>query len=175
MLVLALDLHTGFTNAVGLDLAGVSGVRQFADGSSIVCDGQGHPTGELQERSAIEAVREAMPIAGHDVRVGWYRDAIARQNAVGITGVHLMDGDPETADLLEELESDGGLNMRVALHYRVDPATDDAVIEAITRGPVRSGRQWRADGVKFMLDGVIDTGTAWLEEPDTDGDGRSAM
>jgi predicted amidohydrolase YtcJ len=175
MLVLALDLHTGFTNAAGLDLAGVSGARQFADGSSIVCDDQGHPTGELHERSAIEAVREAMPIAGHDERIGWYRDAIARQNAVGITGVHLMDGGPETADLLEELENDGGLNMRVALHYWVDPATDESVIEAITRGPVRSGRQWRADGVKFMLDGVIDTGTAWLEEPDTDGDGKSPM
>ncbi len=175
MLVMALDLHTGFTNAAGLELASVRGARQFADGSAIVCDDQGHPTGELQERSAIEVVRAAMPVAGHDERIGWYRDVIARQNAVGITGLHLMDGGPETADLLEELDNDGGLNMRVALHYWVDPSTDDAVIEAITRGPVRSGRQWRADGVKFMLDGVIDTGTAWLEEPDTHGDGRSAM
>jgi hypothetical protein len=86
-----------------------------------------------------------------------------------------MDGGPATADLLEELEGDGGLNMRVALHYWVDPATDESVLDAITRGPVRSGRQWRADGVKFMLDGVIDTGTAWLEEPDVDGDGTSPM
>jgi len=175
MLVFALDLHTGFTNAAGLAIAGVSGARRFADGSSIVCDDLGRPTGELHERSAIDAVRVAMPVAGHDERIGWYRDAIARQNAVGITGVHLMDGGVETADLLEELEGDGGLNMRVALHYWVDPATDESVIEAITRGPVRSGRQWRADGVKFMLDGVIDTGTAWLEEPDTEGDGGSPM
>lgn len=26
-----------------------------------------------------------------------------------------------------------------------------------------------------MLDGVIDTGTAWLEEPDTRGDGRESQ
>ena len=43
---------------------------------------------------------------------------------MGITGVHLMDGGPETADLLEELEGDGGLNMRVALHYWVRVAGD---------------------------------------------------
>jgi predicted amidohydrolase YtcJ len=33
-----------------------------------------------------------------------------------------------------------------------------------------SGRVWRADGAKFMLDGVIDTGTAWMEEPDALGE-----
>jgi len=39
----------------------------------------------------------------------------------------------------------------------------------------RSGTRWQADGVKFMLDGVIDTGTAWLEEPDTHGMGTEPM
>src|ERR1035437_9437065 len=103
----------GFANAAGLAIAGVSGARRFADGSSIVCDDLGRPTGELHERSAIESVRAIIPTAGRDERIGWYRDAIARQNAVGITGVHLMDGGVETADLLEELEGDGGLNMSV--------------------------------------------------------------
>jgi hypothetical protein len=175
MLVYALDLHTGFTNAAGLARVGVDGPREFGDGSSFICDDLGRPTGELQERKAIDTVREAIPVAGHDERVGWYRDAIARQNAVGITGVHLMNGDFETADLLEQLERDGGLNMRAELHYWVDATTDESVIDAITRGPVRSGRQWRASGVKFALDGVIDTGTAWLEEPDLHGDGKDPL
>jgi predicted amidohydrolase YtcJ len=39
----------------------------------------------------------------------------------------------------------------------------------------RSGRLWRADGAKFMLDGVIDTGTAWMEEPDAFGDNTEPL
>jgi predicted amidohydrolase YtcJ len=175
MLVYALDLHTGFTNAEGLRQSSVDGARHFPDGSSIVCDHQGRPTGELRERTAINVVLDCVPSVGRDERLTWYRDTIRRQNAVGITGVHLMDGDFSTADLLASLESEGALNLRVALHYWIDPLTDESVIEAIARGPVRWGRHWRADGVKFMIDGVIDTGTAWLEEPDTLGDGSNPM
>jgi predicted amidohydrolase YtcJ len=175
MLVYSLDLHTGFTNAEGLRLAGVQGARRFHDGSLIVCDDQGRPTGELRERSAIDVMREAIPRVERHERLEWYRDAIQRQNAVGITAIHQMDGTFETADLLGELEANGALGLRVALHYWVDPSTDDATIDAITRGPRRSGRRWRADGVKFMLDGVVETGTAWLEEPDCEGAGNEPM
>lgn len=175
MLVFSLDLHTGFTNAQGLRVAGVNGARHFPDGASIVCDDQGRPTGELRELSALDVIRDAIPATGHEERLGWYRDAIQRQNAVGITGIHQMDGTVETADLLSELEADGGLGLRVALHYWVDTTTTDDVLDAITRGPVRSGHRWRANGVKFMIDGVVETGTAWLEEPDHEGDGNDSM
>ena len=39
----------------------------------------------------------------------------------------------------------------------------------------QKGLRWQADGVKFMLDGVIDTGTAWLEHPDSQGAGTEPM
>jgi predicted amidohydrolase YtcJ len=36
------------------------------------------------------------------------------------------------------------------------------------------GELWRGGTAKFFVDGVVETGTAWLEEPDADGDGLHA-
>lgn len=175
MLLYALDLHTGFANAAALRAAGIDGARSFPDGASIVCDDDGRPTGELRERSAIELVSRAIPVAGRAERLGWYRDAIARQNAVGITAIHQMDGDDDTAATLAALDDEHALGLRVALHYWIGPDTDDEAVDAILRGPRHRGRRWSAGGVKLMLDGVIETGTAWLEDPDEEGGGRAAM
>jgi predicted amidohydrolase YtcJ len=35
------------------------------------------------------------------------------------------------------------------------------------------GRLWRGGAAKFFIDGVIDTGTGWLYEPDGEGDGTA--
>ncbi|MCL2393883.1 MAG: amidohydrolase family protein, partial [Acidimicrobiaceae bacterium] len=67
------------------------------------------------------------------------------------------------------------LTLRVSMHYTISPTTDASVIDAIAKGPKRAGARWRAGGVKFFMDGVIETGTAWLEEPDTHGDGNDPM
>lgn len=175
LLVYALDLHTAFVNAHALRLAGVDGPRNLGDGAIVVCDDAGRPTGELRERSAIDLVLRCLPTPTRQQRLAWYADAIARQNAVGITALHLMDGGPDTVGLLAELESAGLLNLRVALHHFVTPATSDDELAEIVACRSRAGRRWRADGAKFMIDGVIDTGTAWLEEPDTFGAGRDPM
>jgi len=175
MLIYSLDLHTAFANAHALRLAGVTGQQRFADGASIVCDDQGKPTGELREMTAIRVVADQIPEPTRAERLEWYADAIRRQNAVGITGLHQMDGTFETAEVLAELESSRRLNVRVALHYFIDPATEPEVIDTLTRAPAPRGRYWHGDGVKFMLDGVVETGTAWLEEPDELGGGAEPL
>ena len=59
------------------------------------------------------------------------------------------------------------------LHSWVDPAHDAATLAETVDRRHQRGAMWTADSVKFMLDGVIDTGTAWLEEPDTLGAGTT--
>jgi predicted amidohydrolase YtcJ len=175
MLLHSLDVHTGFANAEALRLAGVTGSREFPDGSFIVLDDDGRPTGELREMSAIRAVWAHEPEPTQDERLGWVVDAIRAQNAVGITGVHNMDGGRETLEALTRLEEQGLLGLRVRQHSWVDPSDDeDALLDILSRRDLR-GRRWTANSLKFMLDGVIDTGTAWLEEPDTHGDGHDPM
>src|SRR5664279_2008893 len=53
MLIHTLDLHTGLANGIALRVAAVSGSREFEDGSFIVVDPDGAPTGELREMAAI--------------------------------------------------------------------------------------------------------------------------
>jgi predicted amidohydrolase YtcJ len=175
MLLYSLDHHTAYANAEALRLAGVDGPRRLPGSAQVVCDDRDRPTGELRERPAMEAVRRVMPTPTRDERLGWYRDAIQRQNAVGLTSIHLMDGTADTLDVLSELEGAGDLSLRVAVHYSIAPTADDAYVDDIARGPRRAGRRFRADGVKFMMDGVIETGTAWLEEPDLRGEGGNPM
>jgi hypothetical protein len=175
MLLWALDLHTAFANADALARAAITGAMRFDDASIVVLDDAGRPTGELREMSAIEVVRRKMPEPTAPQRRGWYLDAIRRHNQVGLTAVHLMDGDPATVELLESLEQEGDLTLRVLLHQFVLPYTDDEQVDEMLRQRDRGGRRWSADGVKLMVDGVIDTGTAWLEQADTFGAGVDSM
>lgn len=175
MLVYALDLHTAFVNGHALTMAGIDGPRRFEDASYIVCDENGAPTGELREKSAMQLVGNLLDTPSHSEKLSWYSDAMARQNAVGITSVHQMDGDLNTVSLLGELEDESLLNLRVALHYRMNPFTTDEEISEILATSQKQGSLWTASGVKFILDGVIETGTAWLEEPDSHGGGGAPM
>ncbi|MFT3872581.1 MAG: amidohydrolase [Nocardioides sp.] len=171
MFVFALDLHTGFANAEALRLAGVTGARDFPDSSSIVVDDEGKPTGELRERSAVEVVLAAIPPRTPAQTRALQIEALRRQNAVGLTAIHQMDGDPDALDAFEALEAEDALTMTVAVHNILTPTMESDYIDELLATPPRSGRRWRSDGVKFWLDGVVETGTAWLEHADDRGGG----
>jgi len=173
VLVWAFDLHTAFVNAAALHRAGITGSRDFLDGSRIVCDEDGKPTGKLQERSAVQLVLDVMPEPTPAERRNWYVDAVHRLNQAGFTSIHQMDGDPDTIATFQDLDENGDLTLHCAIHSSLaaeSPA--EYVDELLVKSPQR-GRNWRADGVKFWLDGVIETGTAWLEHPDSEGDGTA--
>ncbi len=175
MLIHTLDMHTGLVNGIALQMSGVTGSREFEDGSFIVVDDRGEPTGELREMAAIKTVWDTVPVATQEQVLGWVADAIRAQNALGITGIHQMDGGQETADAFVALEAAGLLNLRVRFHQWVDPSDSPEALAEIIRRRDLAGATWTANSVKFMVDGVIDTGTAWLEEPDTRGDGNDPM
>ena len=175
MLIHTLDMHTGLANGIALRMAGVTGSRDFEDGSFIVVGDDGAPTGELREMAAIRTVWSSVPEATPEQILGWVADAIRAQNAVGITGIHQMDGGQETADAFAALEAAGLLNLRVRFHQWVDPSDSPEALAAIIARRDLTGSTWTANSVKFMVDGVVDTGTAWLEEPDTRGDGNDPM
>ena len=134
-------------------------------------DEHGAPTGELRELSAQDLVLRAAP------RLRWpelrarYVEQLQRLNALGLTGAHVMDGEPATYDLLRDLEGTEELTMRLRVPLWQTPHMTDEEMEA--QLPLRDarGRLWRGGVVKFFADGVIDSGTAWLEQPDTHGEG----
>lgn len=164
------DGHTVAANRAALDRAGIHGPVTFAEEAAVVCN-NGAPTGELQENAAMQLVRSVVPEPDEDTRYGWYRDAFRRFSEVGLTSLHAMDGTPADFDIYRRLEENEHLTCRVVVPLWQKP--DMSLSEMRGQLPLRDerGRLWRGGAAKFFIDGVIETGTGWLVEPDTRGDG----
>ncbi|HKI91183.1 MAG TPA: amidohydrolase family protein [Gaiellaceae bacterium] len=164
------DFHTALATPRALALAGVDGPRTFEQNAEIVCAG-GTPTGELRESAATDLIQEAVPALTAAERYRLYVDALHRFAAVGITGVHAMDGDLSSLELLRELEANGDLVTRIVAPFWIKPETDEAEWAALLPHRDARGRRFTGGVAKFFVDGVIDAGTGWLYEPDTEGEG----
>ena len=135
----------------------------------------GRPTGELHERGAMDLLLGAMPTLTAERRYELCAAHLRALAAVGITGTHAMDGTLETFDLLRELESRGDLITRILTPFTIEPDTPEEMWERYGAAGEEHGRRWRAGVAKFFIDGVIDSGTGWLVEPDSEGDGTAAF
>ena len=166
------DQHTLLASSAALNRAGITGAMRFDDASQIVVDAEGRPTGEVREVTAFEHVLAAAPVLTRADGVAISRRVLAQLNASGITGGCVMDGDAEALDFLAEMaDTGGGLPVRLVSALKHAPDRDEDGIEEFIAMRDRSGRLWRGGLIKMFADGVIDTGTGWLSEPDTMGDG----
>ena len=165
-----IDFHTALATPRALELAGVDGPRTFTEHAEVVCV-DGVPTGELREGAAMELVRSAMPEVTAAERYRLCATQLGRFASVGITGAHAMDGDLETLDLLRELEGRGDLVTRLISPFWITPEMTAEDWEAFAPHRDERGARWRAGNAKFFIDGVIDSGTGWLYEADSEGDG----
>jgi predicted amidohydrolase YtcJ len=81
-----------------------------------------------------------------------------------------MDLEADDAlELLEAVEAEGELPIRLRLSPWCEPTSDDADVERILALQTRHGRRWAVQGVKLFIDGTVEGGTAWLHAPDTLG------
>ena len=64
---------------------------------------------------------------------------------------------------------------RSLVPFTIEPDTPEEMWEAYAAAGGEHGRCWRGGVAKFFIDGVIDSGTGWLVDPDTEGDGREAF
>jgi predicted amidohydrolase YtcJ len=163
------DGHTALASEPALALAGVDGPRAFTEFAEVVCDGDGSPTGALLEHGAMELVRVAVPAWSQAERLDAYAATFRAFNAVGLTGVQAMLGNPALLDACRALEERGELTARLIVPMHLEPGTDEAAVEAMLECPDLRGRLWRTGTAKFFLDGVLDSGTAWLVDPGPDG------
>jgi predicted amidohydrolase YtcJ len=169
--VMFFDSHSALASRPALALAGVDGPRSFSAGSEVVCDDGGVPTGELREGPAMELVAGRVPERTPSQRREAYAATLRRLNSLGLTGGHVMLGMSWLYDDVAELEARGDLTLRCTVPVHLEPWTTDAEIEELLAERDRGGRRWRGGVAKFFIDGVIDTGTAWLFEPGPHGEG----
>ncbi|UOQ61872.1 amidohydrolase [Leucobacter rhizosphaerae] len=170
--LLLFDGHSVIASDRALELAGIDGPRDFGNNSSIEVDADGRPTGYLIESDAEMLVTELYPRMPFAQRVAAVRDKLVEFAASGYTSLHQMNMEAGDLDVLRALETEGELPVRI----RVSPiwrATDPwaETLQRMIALQGVGGRRWRVEGVKFMLDGSIDNGSAWLFDADTRGGG----
>ena len=163
------DGHAAVVTPRALELAGVSGPVALAANSEVVCR-DGRPTGELREAPAEDLVRAAMPELTDEARYRMTVEHFRAWNALGLTGVHAMDGTAETFAMLRELEERGDLTLRMVVALSQRPGDSAEHRQDLLGMRDEHGRLWRAGAAKFFIDGTVEAGTAWLFEPDTKGE-----
>ena len=169
------DAHSAIASPRALELAGIDGPRDFASEASVVCDPAGRPTGHLLEMEATALLDEVMPADEPAERRDRLRALLRSMAASGLTGANAMDFEDDSAALFDALEDEGELPIRWRCAPFVNPGVDEDGLAAVVELQRAGGRRWRVDGAKFMIDGVIDVGTAWLDEPDSHGECTSSL
>jgi predicted amidohydrolase YtcJ len=171
------DGHTWWANSKALEAAHITKDTQDPSGGSIVRDPQtGEPTGAIKEDAADAIVRRAIPDPGRDAKLTALRAGLKHANELGIVRVHVMGGvnqgagDVTDAELLTRLREQGELTVRFYLAYRLDPPqVTHEQLNQIIEARNRYQDEWiAAGGVKFFLDGVIETHTAAMLAPYSD-------
>jgi len=171
------DGHSWWANTKALEAAGITKDTPDPPGGAIVRDPTtGEPTGAIKEDAADAMIRRVIPDPGHDAKLRALRAGLKHANELGITRVHVMggvnpgEGDLSDANLLDELRKNGELTVRFYLAYRVEPPrVTDEQIAHIERARARYHDDWiAAGGVKFFMDGVIETHTAAMLQPYSD-------
>ncbi|HRA49288.1 MAG TPA: amidohydrolase family protein, partial [Thermomicrobiales bacterium] len=163
------DGHTSVASPAALAFCDVSGRETFVDFSTVVVDEHGVPTGELREGGAQALVTRNIPEPTEVEMYGWYLAEMKKWAAMGLTGIHNMDGTLETYDLLRHMEEKGDLSLRMIVPLWQQPEHSFEQMHALLPHRDDHGTLWRGGVAKFFIDGVIESGTAWLTEPDTKG------
>ena len=180
------DHHTIWANTRALELTGLLHGGAVDQGAEIMMGDDGLATGELREAGAYAPVLMRTRYGGREL-MGMVTGAdpvpapTPAQRALdkkaliaglkhcashGITGLHNMDGNFYTLELLDELLADGDLLCRteVPFHYKsFDPIDRFEEAEEMRR-------RWQGDmlwcrRVKMFMDGVVESSTALMLRP----------
>lgn len=168
------DAHALIVSPAAVTALGLTGNETFADASVIVADADG-PTGWVVELQAMDLVLGRYPQQSLEAQAAYLLAALHTFAANGLTGVHALDFHDPSEQLFEMLEAAGELPVKVRCSPLVPADSSPEEWQQIADLVGRGGRRWRVEGVKFMLDGTADNGTAWFDAPDSLGENHAAL
>ncbi|MCV7659149.1 amidohydrolase [Micrococcus luteus] len=169
------DAHSAVANSKALELAGLTGSEEFASAAEIELDDAGHPTGFLKEWEAMDRVLRHVPPPSFETRLEAFRATLESMADAGLTGGQVLDYTDGMLDLVEAVEKRGELPIRLQFSPWIMPVDGEDRLRQVIDMQGRSGRRWHVDGVKLMIDGTIDNGTAWLASPDVNGESTGPL
>ncbi len=165
----AYDGHSAWVNSKALQLAGITKETEFSGFGSIVKDANGQPTGMLKER-AMQLVAKFIPPITKEEKLAAILQGMKYAASLGITSVQNASGSIEEFELYKELLQKNALTVRYAAAFSANENTTTADIQkyAEIKNQYSSNQMLKADAVKFMLDGVIESHTAVMMEDYSD-------
>lgn len=175
--VILFDVHSLVASTTAIERAGITGHETFGDASSVAVGSDGRPTGHLVEHGAMALVQSIIPAASHDERVALLRRNLTDMAGTGFTAGHALDmgADDAMALLTDVAASPGGLPLDLTVSPILPADADEAAFAQIVAAQGSGGPRWRVSGVKLLIDGTIDNGTAWLRHPDCFGQSTSSL
>ena len=176
-----IDGHTGWANSLAIKLAGVTADTEVPPGGEILVDEEtGEPTGIFLETAGY-VFRDAPGMAEATDPVAGIKAAVRMANSFGITSAHDMSA---SHDAFLEVLDDGDLTMRIWQGARPQRPVDTTAGEILARTAAERDRirqRVAASGleasrgplfdlgyVKLIIDGVLSTRTAMMNEPYAD-------
>jgi predicted amidohydrolase YtcJ len=166
----AYDGHSAWANKKALQLAGIDRHTKFEGFGEIVKDKHGEPTGALRE-SSMGLVGKFVPEPTREEKLNALRLGIKLASSLGITSMQNASGSEEELKLYLELLKNNELNIRFASAFSAGNETSEGEIirfTALKDSIGKTNAMLRADAIKFMIDGVIESHTAYMLEPYVD-------
>jgi predicted amidohydrolase YtcJ len=168
----AYDGHSAWANKKALSIAGITRDTKYTGFGEIVKDKNGEPTGTLRE-SAMDLVNQHVTKLTRTEKLDALRKGMKLAASLGITSIQNANGTEEDLSLYKELLTKGELSIRYAAAFSADENTTDADVTRFTQlkdSVGFSNSMIRADAIKFMIDGVIESHTGYMLAPYADVD-----
>jgi len=163
-----IDGHAALVNSKALEIAGITSRTRIEGGDVILKNGQ--PTGVLID-NAIGLVSHKIP----DPDAGQISDALlaAQKNcfAVGLSGVHDAGLEKNVIDVIESLNADDKLKMRI---YAMLSPTDENFETYVDKGIFKTDRL-NIRSIKLYADGALGSRGAKMIEDYHDDHGNSGL
>ena len=144
-----IDGHALWVNSVALRAAGITKATPDPAGGKILRNAAGEPTGVLLDNAEALVLAKA-PAPSAEVRERRIRAAAAVAIAAGITAVHDMGIEDETAEAYRRLAAAHQLPLRVHAFL-----TAPAHLERLATPPAPATGRFVMRGVKFYADGAL--------------------
>ena len=87
----------------------------------------------------------------------------------------MQDLAPDAIELLQTIEATRDLPIRLRMSPWYVPGAPLEEVSRLAELQGVHGRRWIVEGVKLMIDGTVDNGTAWLHEPDCLGESTTSL
>jgi len=156
--------HAAWVNTEALRRAGITRVTPDPVGGEIVRGSDGEPTGWLKEMAAIRLVQDKIPAPKSDEAKAALLAAIHEANRLGLTRVDSAGGDFDLLPMLANIEGQGNLTLRISIADWINPPALTTEHLVALEGARRRYHDTLLSCcvAKFLMDGVIESHTAYL-------------